>query len=117
VEYSVGWPVDARAKTAIERLRQGDWGDALTAEGQPDESAQVADMTGLLRARVGGDQLDGWPAGMRVIARRTPRQPGEQAQLDQDANWRYGAFATNTPTGQVQFLDARHRTQAPHPVR
>jgi hypothetical protein len=25
--------------------------------------------------------------------------PGEQAQLDQDANWRYGAFATNLPTG------------------
>ncbi|MDT7718898.1 MAG: hypothetical protein QOH09_4890 [Pseudonocardiales bacterium] len=37
---------------------------------------------------------------------------GEQAQLDQDANWRYGAFATNLRPGQVQFLDARHRTQA-----
>jgi hypothetical protein len=47
-----------------------------------------------------------------VIARRTPREPGEQAELDADAHWRYGAFATNTTTGQVQWLDARHRTQA-----
>ena len=46
-----------------------------------------------------------------MIARRTPRTPGEQAELGQDANWRYGAFATNTTTGQVQWLDARHRTQ------
>jgi len=28
---------------------------------------------------------------------------------DHDVN---GAFATNTPTGQIQWLDARHRTQA-----
>jgi hypothetical protein len=47
-----------------------------------------------------------------VIARRTPRAPGEQAELGQDAHWRYGAFATATAAGQVQWLDARHRTQA-----
>jgi hypothetical protein len=47
-----------------------------------------------------------------VIARRTPREPGEQAELGQDAHWRYGAFATCTATGQIQYLDARHRTQA-----
>ena len=70
------------------------------------------ELTGLLRSSVGGDQLAGWPADMRVIARRTPRAPGEQAELGQDAHWRYGAFATNTATGQVQWLDARHRTQA-----
>ncbi|MBK7622385.1 MAG: transposase [Kineosporiaceae bacterium] len=41
-----------------------------------------------------------------------PARPGEQGELGQDAAWRHGAFATNTTTGQVQFLDARHRTQA-----
>ncbi len=49
---------------------------------------------------------------MRVIARRVPRTPAEQAELGADAHYRYGAFATNTATGQVQHLDARHRTQA-----
>ncbi|PZS23332.1 MAG: hypothetical protein DLM60_02795 [Pseudonocardiales bacterium] len=34
------------------------------------------------------------------------------AQVGEDADWEYGAFATNTLTGQTQWLDARHRTQA-----
>ncbi len=112
VEYSVGWPVDARTKAAIEALREEDWTDALSANGTADQGAQVVELTGILRTSVGGDLLDGWPPGMRVIARRTPREPGEQAERGQDANWRYGAFVTNTTGGQVQFLDARHRTQA-----
>jgi Transposase DDE domain group 1 len=112
VEYSVGWPVDARTKAAIEALREEDWTDALSANGTADQGAQVVELTGILRTSVGGDLLDGWPPGMRVIARRTPREPGEQAELGQDSNWRYGAFVTNTTGGQVQFLDARHRTQA-----
>ncbi|HSV64792.1 MAG TPA: transposase [Mycobacteriales bacterium] len=70
------------------------------------------ELTGLLRHSAGGDQPEGWPADLRVIARRTPRKPGEQAELGQDAHWRYGAFATSTGIGQVQHLDARHRTQA-----
>lgn len=112
VTYSVGWPVDARTKTAIDALREGDWTDALTAAGTADEHAQVVELTGLLRTGAGGDQLDGWPPDLQVIACRTPREPGEQAELGQDANWRYGAFATNATAGQVQFLDATHRTQA-----
>ena len=47
-----------------------------------------------------------------MIASRTPRGTSEQAALGEDAVWRYGAFATNTPEGQIQWLDARHRTQA-----
>jgi Transposase DDE domain group 1 len=112
IEYSTGWPVDARTRSGIERLREQDWGPALHADGRLDPGAQVAELTGILRTGIGGDELEGWPADLRVIARRTPRQPGEQAELGQDAHWRYGAFATNTATGQVQFLDVRHRSQA-----
>lgn len=36
--------------------------------------------------------------------------PGEQAPLDDDPDYRYAAFVTNTVGGQVQFHDARHRT-------
>lgn len=112
VEYSIGWPVDARTRTAIEAARTGDWSAGLTATGTAEENAQVIELTGLLRTGPGGDQLSGWPPDMRVFGRRTPRTPGEQAELGQDPNWRYGAFATNTSAGQVQQLDARHRTQA-----
>ena len=65
-----------------------------------------------MRGSAGGDRLDGWPADMRVIVSRTPRPIGEQAKLGEDAQWRYSAFATNTGEGQLQWLDARHRTQA-----
>ena len=123
VEYSVGWPIDARTKTAIEQLDEKDWSTALRADGTPDidtagqDTAQVVDLTALLRhavidGRSDVDRLEGWPTDLRVIARRTPREPNEQAELGQDANWRYGAFATNTATGKIQWLDARHRTQA-----
>lgn len=112
VEYSIGWPVDTRTRAAIDAVRDSDWTPGLTAAGKADDEAQVVELTGLLRNSVGCDQLAGWPPDLRVFARRTPRQSGEQAELGQDANWRYGAFATNTAAGQVQWLDARHRTQA-----
>ncbi len=112
LEYSVGWPIDARTSEAIDALGEGDWGEAVGADGSIETNAQVVELTGLLRHSVGGDRLTGWPTDMRVIARRTPRPPGQQAELGQDPRWRYGAFATNTTTGQVQVLDARHRTQA-----
>ncbi len=112
VEYSIGWPVDDRTRSAIDQLPAGAWSPGLAADGKPEPKAQVADLTGLLRRSLAGDRLNGWPADLRVIARRTLREPGEQAELDQDATWRYGAFTTNTAGGQIQWLDARHRTQA-----
>jgi hypothetical protein len=112
VEYSIGWPVDTRTKSALARVRQQDWTSGLRADGRVETDAEVVDLTGILRTGVGGDELGTWPADMRVIARRTPRAAGEQAELGEDADFRYGAFATNTPAGQVQWLDARHRTQA-----
>ena len=112
IEYTTGWPVDERTLRGISELRDDDWGDALEADGVPDPDAQVADLTGILRAGPDGDRLDTWPADLRVIARRVPRPAGKPAKLGEDPDWEYGAFATNTQTGQVQWLDARHRTQA-----
>ena len=112
VEYSIGWPVDERTRAAIEQLPEHAWTVRLTADGRAEPTEQVADLTGLLRHSTGGDRLDGWPADLRVIASRTPRGTNEQAPLGEDAEWRYGTFATNTATGQIQWLDARHRTQA-----
>ena len=84
----------------------------MHTDGEPDPAAQVSDLTGVLRRGPHGDRLARWPADMRVMARRTPRPLGKPAKLGEHPDWEYGAFATNTPVGQVQFLDARHRTQA-----
>ena len=112
VEYSIGWPVDERTLGGIGELREQDWDVALDADGEPDPEAGVAELTGILREGPAGDRLAGWPGDLRIHVRRTPRPPGEQAELGEDADWKYGAFATNTAAGQVQWLDARHRTQA-----
>lgn len=112
VEYSIGWPVDERTRTGIERLPEQAWTARLTADGRPTPNQHVADLTGLLRHSKEGDLLAGWPADLRVIVSRTRRPASEQAPLGEDAEWRHGAFATNTIGGQLQWLDARHRTQA-----
>jgi Transposase DDE domain group 1 len=112
VEYSIGWPVDERTMGGIEQLRESNWGAALSTDGEVDSAARVAELTGILRHGPGGDRLASWPADMRVMARRTPRPAGKAAKLGEHPDWEYGAFATNTAAGQVQFLDARHRTQA-----
>jgi hypothetical protein len=112
VEYTIGWPLEERTVAGIEQLRDSDWGAALDTDGEVDPAAQVADLTGIVRHGSVGDRLATWPADMRVIARRTPRPVGKPAKLGEHPDWEYGAFVTNTPGGQVQFLDARHRTQA-----
>ena len=66
----------------------------------------VAELTGLL-------DLKKWPAGMRVIVRRERPHPGAQLSLFEERDgWRYQAFVTNTTTGQLAFLEARHRAHA-----
>jgi hypothetical protein len=87
IEYSIGWPVVERTQAGIGELRESDWTDALSADGTADPNASVADLTGILRHGPGDDKLAGWPADLRIIARRVPRPAGEQR------NW------ANTPTG------------------
>ena len=113
VHYSIGFDFDERVRAAIGRLRESDWAPALDAEGNPRIDAQVAEITGLLRHSTDADQLASWPADMRLILRRENPHPGAQLSLfEQHAGKRYQVIATNTPTGQIQFLEARHRTQA-----
>jgi hypothetical protein len=57
--------------------------------------------------------LSRWPVGMRVIVRREHPHPGAQLSLFEAADgYRYQAFATNTGSGQLGFLEARHRAHA-----
>jgi hypothetical protein len=57
--------------------------------------------------------LSGYPAGTRVIVRRERPHPGAQLDAFEERDgWRYTAFATDTPFGQLAQLDARHRAHA-----
>ena len=113
VQYSVGFDLDERIRTAITALPEHAWEPALDATGAPREDAQVAEVTGLLRHSAGGDRLDTWPAGMRILVRREEIETGAQLSLFEQLNgYRYQPLATATVGGQVQRLEARHRVHA-----
>lgn len=106
LEYSVGFAVTEPIRHAIANVPEQIWTPALDADGGVREGGDVAELTGLL-------DLAAWPEGMRVIVRRERPHPGAQLSLFEEADgWRYQAFATNTTTGQLAFLEARHRAHA-----
>lgn len=113
VHYSIGFDLDARARAAIIVLPAGAWEPALDPTGQARDDAHVAELTGLLRHSHTGDQLASWPPDLRVIVRREPIAVDTQVSLfEQLDGYRYQVIATNTTTGQLQRLEARHRVQA-----
>jgi len=115
VHYSIGWELGARERAAITQVPARAWGIVLDTEGQPRDpgEAGVVELTALLRHGPGGDQLAGWPADMRLIARREKPHPGAQLSLFEAIDgWRYQILATNTPGKTAQFLEARHRPHA-----
>ena len=113
VHYSVGLDFDERIRSVLPDLPESAWSAALEADGTARPDAQVAELTGLLRHSASGDRFAKWPADMRILVRRENPHPGAQLSLfEQHEGKRYQVTATSTPGGQVQFLEARHRTQA-----
>ena len=116
LSFSVGFRVTNAVAEAIRRLPETAWTVAVDADGTPrpaDETglpvAQVAELTGLLADPV----ESGWPAGMRVVVRRERPHPGAQISVfEAHDGWRYQALATDTTTGQLAWLEARHRAHA-----
>jgi hypothetical protein len=108
-EFTVGWAVTDRERDAISTLPARAWTAAVDADGQPRDGAHVAELTGLLPAAT----LAAYPAGTRVLVRRERPHPGAQLDVFEERDgWRYQCFATDTPAGQLAFLDARHRAHA-----
>ena len=105
LEYSIGFAITEKIRDAIKLVPKKVWTCAADADGGVREGGDVAELTGLLN-------LEKWPAGMRVIVRRERPHPGAQLSLFEEADgWRYQAFVTNTTTGQLAFLEARHRVE------
>ena len=77
----------------------------MTATARSRKGAWVADITGLL-------DLDGWPAGMRVIARKERPHPGAQLRFTDIDGHRFTCLATDTKRGQLADLELRHRRRA-----
>lgn len=108
-EFSVGWAVTERERKAMGRLPARAWSAAVDADGAHRDGAGVAELTGLLPAGTLAD----YPPGTRVLIRRERPHPGAQLDAFEERDgWRYQCIATDTATGQLAFLDARHRAHA-----
>jgi len=137
--YSVGWELGERERTALRQVPEQAWQIAIDAGGEIRErraedacgdrgcghrrcwieEAHVTELTGLLREGPAGDQLDGWPATMRLFARRERPHPGAQLSLfEADDGWRYSLWVTNLPArlrgwrAGLAYIDAAHRVHA-----
>jgi hypothetical protein len=137
--YSVGWDLGERERAAICQVPEDAWQIAIGPHGEVRErraedacaargcghrkcwieEAHVTELTPLLREGPAGDQLAGWPASMRVFARRERPHPGAQLTLfEAEDGWRYSLWVTNLPgrtggwRGQPAYIDAAHRVHA-----
>ncbi len=105
LHYSVGMTITEATQAAIGKVPAAAWTPAYDGDGQVREGAWVADITGLL-------ELDGWPAGMRVIVRKERPHPGAQLRFTDIDGHRFTAFATDAKKGQLADLELRHRRRA-----
>jgi len=139
VIYSVGWELGQREKAALAKVPGQAWQIAVDERGEVRErradgacgdlrcahrecwieEAHVTELTGLLREGPAGDQLAGWPALMRVFARRERPHPGAQLTLfEAEDGWRYSLWVTNLPAhlrgwrANPAYIDAAHRVHA-----
>ena len=137
--YSVGWDLGGRERDAIRLAPPEAWQVAVDHRGEVRErraddacadrccahprcwreEAHVTELTGLLRGGPGRDRLAGWPASMRVFARRERPHPGAQLTLFETGDgWRYTLWVTNLPAAlrgwrsQPAYIDAAHRVHA-----
>jgi Transposase DDE domain group 1 len=108
-EFSVGWAIKDKERAAISVVPARVWADAVDADGGHRDGAGLAEITGVLPVAA----LSGYPGGTRIVVRRERPHPGAQLDAFEEADgWRYTAFATDTPVGQLAHLDARHRAHA-----
>jgi Transposase DDE domain group 1 len=109
MSYSVGFTLPTDFAGQLTKIPAHVWTPAYNSDGEIREGAWVAEITGLLN-------LESWPTGMRVIARKERPHPGAQLRITDADGLRITAFATNTAPGgpgrQLPDLELRHRRRA-----
>lgn len=116
VDFSFGFPVDARIQAIVDVIPEECWHPAMQSperEGnQFRDGAWVAEATGMI-------DLTNWPPGSRLILRKERPHPGAQLTFTDVDGMRVTAILTNTPShgtgvvpGQAAGLELRHRQHA-----
>jgi Transposase DDE domain group 1 len=109
VEFSFGFPVEARIQQIVDVIPAACWHPAIQTDGDLRDGAWVAEATGMV-------DLTGWPQGSRLILRKERPHPGAQLTFADVDGMRITAVLTNTKSGsvpgQAAGLELRHRQHA-----
>jgi len=104
MRFSFGFDLDDRVRTAIAGLPEAAWIKAIRADGTERKHSQVAEITDRV-------DLSTWPAGSRLIVRRTKLKDGDQQSFADHDGCRLAVFLTDSQ-GSVPKLDLDHRGHA-----
>jgi hypothetical protein len=104
IEFSIGMEMRKHLRLAILALPASAWTEAITANCEIREGAEVAELVGL--------DLSRWPEGTRAIVRREEPHDGAQFSLFDPDGWRHQVFITNSADTDITYLEARHRGHA-----
>jgi hypothetical protein len=108
-ELSVGWACTDREIDAIDKTPDAAWQPGIEQDGTLLDDVRVADITGLLDL----SQWTGKIPNLRIIARDEPlhaKYLKRASDREKTRGRRYQLIAVNAITGQVAWLDARHRS-------
>lgn len=109
VEFSFGFPIDARIRRFVDLIPEHCWDPAIQTDEDLRDGAWVFEATGMIALR-------GWPTGSRLILRKERPHPGAQLTFTDIDGHRITAFLTNTlpgvVPGQAPGLELRHRQHA-----
>ena len=115
VSFSVGFPLTNPVKDAIGGCRRRRGRSRSTPPANPARSTSPGCRSRRSPTSPACSRPDrgGLAGGMRVLVRRERPHPGAQISVfEAHDGWRYQCLATDTPAGQLAWLEARHRAHA-----
>lgn len=105
IRFSFGYPLTEPVRQALLALEESAWRPAIDQDGRERDGAWVAELTGKVN-------LDGWPAGTRLICRRERPHPGAQLTFTDLDGHRFQCFITDQADPDIAALEALHRQHA-----
>jgi hypothetical protein len=116
VYFTSGFPITDADENAIKQLPTDAWGPAFDQDGDLDEHAEVAELTGI-------SPRTGWGEVRFIVRRVKPsrRHAKKLTEYEKNVGWRFGLTVTNIPARGIRavpgshhafFLDALQRQHA-----
>lgn len=108
VRFVIGHQLTVEIASVLISLPEQAWQPAISADGADwREHAEVAEITHLVAGVFNSTR--GWPAGIRMIARREQPHPGAQLTFTDVDGHRYQVFATDLEDDDIAYLEALYR--------